>query len=66
VVEDLAGVVEEGAGGLRYDFFEGEVFEAAAGKEFVEVVHVSLEVLAVVEAQGLGADDGLKGVEGVG
>ncbi len=66
VVEDLAGVVKEGAGGLCHDFFEGEVFEAAAGEELVEVVHVGLEVLAVVEAQGLGADDGLEGVNRIG
>jgi hypothetical protein len=66
VVEDLAGVVEEGAGGLRYDFFEGEAFEAAAGEELVEVVHVGLEVLAVVEAEGPGADNGLKGINRIG
>ena len=66
VVEDLTGVVEEGAGDFRYDLFEGEAFEAAAGKELVEVVHVGLEMLAVVEAEGPGADDGLKGINRIG
>ena len=66
VVEDLAGVVEEGSGGLADDFFEGEVFEAAAGEEFVEVVDVGLEVFAVVEGEGACADDRFELFGGVG
>ena len=66
VVEDLSGVVEEGAGGFHYDLFEGETFEAAAGQEFVEVVHVGLEVFAVVEAEGLRADHGFERVGSIG
>ncbi len=66
MVKDLAGVVEEGAGGLADDFFEGEVFEAAAGEEFVEVVDVGLEVFAVVEGEGACADGGGELFGGVG
>ena len=66
VVEDLAGVVEESSGGLADDLFEGEVFEAGAGEQFVEVVDVGLEVFAVVEGEGAFADHGLQSVRGVG
>ena len=66
MVKDLAGVVEEGAGGLSDDLGQGQVFEAGAGEQFVEVVDVGLEVFAVVEGEGAFADDGLKCVGGVG
>ena len=66
MVQDLAGVVEEGAGGLADDLGQGQVFEAGAGEQFVEVVDVGLEVFSVVEGEGAFADDGLEGVGGVG
>ena len=66
VVQDLAGVVEDGAGGLGHNFLQGHRLELGAGDEFVEVVHVGLQVLAVVEGQGAGADDGLEGVDRIG
>ncbi len=66
MVEDLAGVVEEGAGGLADDLSQGQVFEAAAGEQLVEVVDVGLEVFAVVEGEGAFADDGFERVKGVG
>ena len=65
VVEELAGVVEEGAGGALDDLGEGLALEAAGGEELVEVVEVGFEVLAVMELEGLGADDA-EGVGGVG
>ena len=66
VVQDLAGVVEDGAGGLGHNFLQGHRLELGAGNEFVEVVHVGLQVLAVVEGQGLRADDGLESVDRIG
>ena len=66
VVQDLAGVVEDGAGGLGHNLLQGHRLELGAGDEFVEVVHVGLQVLAVVEGQGAGADDGLEGVDRIG
>ena len=66
VVQDLAGVVEDGAGGLGHNFLQGHRLELGAGDEFVEVVHVGLQVLAVVEGQGARADDGLEGVDRIG
>ena len=63
MVQDLAGVVEDGAGGLGHNPFLGHRLELGAGDEFVEVVHVGLQVLAVVEGQGLCADDGLEGAQ---
>ena len=62
VVEHLTGVIKDGAGGVSHDLLKGQVFEAAAGKELIEVIHVGLQVLTVVEAEGVGADDGFEGV----
>ena len=66
VVEDLAGIVEEGAGGFRHDLFERQLFQAAAGQQLIQVVHIGLQMLAVVEGQGAGADDGIQGVQSIG
>ena len=60
VVEDLAGVVEDGAVRLLDDLFQREAFPGGAGEELVQVVDVGLEVLAVMEADGTGADHGLQ------
>ena len=57
VVQNLTGVVEDGPIGLGDDLFQRQAFEGAAGKELVQVVHIGLQVLAVVEADGVGADD---------
>ncbi len=62
VIEDLAGVVEEGAGGLADDLGQGQVFEAGAGEQFVEVVDVGLEVFAVVEGEGARTDGRFQGI----
>ena len=56
VIQDLAGVVEDGAGGGLHDLFQRLRLEGRVGDELVEVVHVALEVLAVVELNGLRAD----------
>ena len=66
VVEGLTGVVEDGTFRLFNDFFERFAFETTARKQIVEVGHVGVEVLAVVELDGCCADDGLKGRGGVG
>ena len=66
MVQDLAGVVEDGAGGLGHNLLQGHRLELGAGDEFVEVVHIGLQVLAVVEGQGLRADDGLEGALRIG
>jgi len=65
MVQDLAGVVEDGAVGVADDLFQGHRLELGAGDEAVEVVDIALEVLAVVEADGVGADDRCQGIGGV-
>ena len=66
VVEDLTGIVEDAAFGLLHNFLQRHRLERRAGNELVEVVHVALEVLAVVEFEGLGADHGRQSVDFVG
>ena len=67
VVQDLAGIVEDGAGrSLFDDLLKREVLVGRAGEELVEVVHIGLQMLAVVESDGAGADDGLECVGSVG
>ena len=61
VVQYLAGIVENGAGGgVADNLLQGQVLEGAAGEEFVQVVNVGLEVLSVVEGKGPGADYGFQ------
>ena len=62
MVQDLAGVVEDGAVSGKDDFFQGLRLILGAGDEAVEVVDIALEVLAVVEADGVGADDRCQGI----
>ena len=58
VVEHLAGVVEQSADGCAtHNLFQRQIFQTAAGQQLVEVVHISLQMLAVVETERLGADD---------
>ena len=57
VVQDLSGVIEDGSGGGPNNLLKGFAFPLGSGKEFIQVVHVGLEVLAVVEGQSVGADD---------
>ena len=66
VVEDLSGVVEDGTFGVFNDFFEGFTFEATAREQVVEVRHIGVEVLAVVELHSGRANDGLESRGGVG
>ena len=66
VVEHLTGIVEEAALRLADNLGKREVFESAAGEELVEVVDISLKVLAVVEGKGLHADDIAEGLVGKG
>ena len=65
MVQDLAGVVEDGAVSGKDDFFQGLRLILGAGDKAVEVVDIALEMLAVVEADGVGADDRCQGIGGV-
>ena len=66
MIQDLAGIVEDGGegpdrgtdGGLNYDVLQGHRHKLRAGDELVEVIDITLQMLAVVEGQGLGANRG--------
>ena len=62
MVQDLAGVVEDGAVGIADDLFQGHRLELGAGNEAVQVVDIALQVLAVVKADGIGTDDRRQGI----
>ena len=66
VVENLSGVVEHSTFRLFDDFFECLSLETAARQQIVEVRHVGVEVLAVVEFYCCCADDGFECRSGVG
>ena len=74
VVQDLAGVVENGfrfldsaTGSARNDnLLQGYRLELGPGDEFIEIVHIGLQMLPVMELQSTGADDGLEGVQRIG
>ena len=74
VVQDLAGVVEDGfrffrcaqndrRGARNDNLLQRHRLELGAGDELVEIVHIALQVLAVVEFQSARADDGLQPVQ---
>ena len=77
VVQDLAGVVEDGRLGRPFDrlrdrprrfghnLLQRHRLELGAGDELVEIVHIALQVLAVVEFQSARADDGLQPLQRV-
>ena len=56
MIEDLPGIVEDAAFGRADDLLEGLAFERGAGDGRVQVVHICLEMLSVVECYGLCAD----------
>ena len=66
VVQDLAGVVEDAAIGLGDDLFQRHRLELGAGDETVEVIDIGLQMLAMVKADGLGADDRCQRIRGIG
>lgn len=65
MVQDLASIVEHTASGLLHDFLQGHCFKRGAVDEFVQVVDIGLQVLAMVEIKGLSTDHGGKGFFGV-
>ena len=77
VVQDLAGVVEDGIAGRPFDklrdrpgrfghnLLQRHRLVFGADDEFVEIVHIALQVLPVVEFQSARADDRLQPVRRV-
>ena len=62
-----AGAGAEGAGAADDDFFKRGFFEPGAGQQGVRIVDIGLQVLPVMEGEGLGADGGRERVRpGVG
>ena len=66
VVQDLASVVEDAAIGLGDDLLQRHRLELGAGDETVEVIDIGLQMLAMVKADGLGADDRCQRIRGIG
>lgn len=62
VIEDLPGIIEDAAFGRADYLLEGLALERSAGDGRVQVVHIGLEMLSVVECYGLCADRGCKSV----
>ena len=60
MIQDLAGVVEDGTAGMADDVLQCHELELSSSNEFVQVVHVPFQVLAVVEFKGPGTDDGFQ------
>ena len=64
MVQYLAGVVEDGAGGCFGNyFFQRHTLELAAWQQLIQIIYVCLKVFAVVKRQCLCADDRLKSIE---
>ena len=57
VIQDLTGVVKNGTVGMADDVLQRHGLELSAGNEFVQVVHITFQVLAVVEFKSSAADD---------
>ena len=65
MIEYLPGIVEDAAFGRADDLLEGLALEGSAGDGRVQVVHIGLQVLSVVEGYGLGADGRGQRIRGV-
>ena len=65
VVQDLPRVVEDGTIGLPDNFLQRQALEGRTRQRRIQVVHVPLQVLAVVERQRLCADHRRQSVGGV-
>jgi hypothetical protein len=63
VVPHLGGVVEDAAGRLLDDLFQGQVFEFGARDQVVQVGHIGLVVLAIVILQGFLGNRGRQRVQ---
>jgi len=66
MVQYLSCVVEDSASRFFDDLHERRLFEARAGQQRIEVVYVSLQVLSMVEGDGLLADNWFQRIGGVG
>lgn len=56
VIQDLTRIIKDRTGGMADDVLQGHRLKLCAGNEFVQVVHIPFQVLAVVEFKGLGTD----------
>ena len=65
VVQHLPGVVKQRPAGFGDDPCQRQAFQPAAGQQFVQVVHIGLEVLAMVELQRPGRNDRLQRIQGI-
>ncbi len=66
MIQDLAGVVEDAPGRFLNNLFQGHRLELGPGNELIQIVHVALQVLAVVKSERAGGNDGLQRVNRIG
>ena len=66
MIQDLAGIVEHAPGRFLNDFFQGHRLELGPCNELIQIVHVALQVLAVVKSERAGGNDGLQRVNRIG
>ena len=60
VVEDLAGIIEDGALGFGDNLLQWHGLELRSGNEFIEVIDIGLQVLTIVILNRFPTDDGLR------
>lgn len=65
VVENLPGIVEDASRAVAHDVLKRLACPLRCWQQGVEVIHVGLEMLSVVEGDGLCADDGFEVADGV-
>ena len=66
MVQNLTGIVEDAPGRFLNNLLQGHRLKLGPSDEFIQIVHIALQVLAVVKRQGTGADDGLQRVNRIG
>ena len=60
MIEDLAGVIEDAAAGLADNLLKFQALKATSRQGCIEIIHIALQVLPVMESQSLGADHRLQ------
>ena len=66
MIQYLPRIIEHSPFCLADNLLQGHVLEGRACNQLVQVIDITLQVLAVVEGQGIRRDDGLEGVNRIG
>ena len=66
MVQNLTGIVEHAPGRFLNNLLQGHRLKLGSGDELIQIIHIALQVLAMVERERAGGNDGLQRVNRIG